>query len=197
MCYECLTELDDEAQDKCAENFEYDETSTVCHWIYVSRACCQDYASPNDCMGNSVFVEYNLCIINEYSFLDEGEECTTLTCSFGSADKAIGDSLADDDTDTGIVDDDAGGTEDATGLVEDATSAADDDTEGTDDVTGVVDDATGLVDDATSAVDDDAEGTDGATNGTHRVEFSCPSAMLTLVLGLAILAAGPLLTASL
>lgn len=177
VCYECAFETDDEAFQECLEIFEYDVTSDVCSWIYVGRACCEDYASPNDCLGNSAFVEYNLCIINNYTFLEEGEECTALTCSFGSAGETITDDLADDDTDTGIVDNDAEGTDDATGIVDDATSAVDDDVEGTDGATGEI-------------VGNDTDGADG-------IAYSGSSTMLTLVLGLAILTAAPLLTVSL
>lgn len=69
-------------------------------------------------------------------------------------------------------------------------------------LTCIDDDAEGA---ATGIVDDDTNGDDGATgeaagddtNGTDGVGFSCPNAMLKVVLWLAILTATPLLTVSL
>lgn len=126
-CHECVGgdgEFDHDTWSACLLDAEGSPCSA---W-----PCCYDAANANDCLGNSLYVEYWLCI---------GCTDTDLMC---------GETMA-------------GETSDAT---EDSTSAVEDDMVGDDSATGE------------TAGDD--------TNGTDRVAFSYPSAMLTFVLGLAI-----------
>lgn len=112
-CLECMTQ----------------DLSEGCHLLSVPddndfctlmsfNACCIAEGSPNDCLGNSAYLEFWECSINDISINNGEGECNIdWTCNFGSA----GD-------DTGMVDDDTDGATDATGEI------TGDDTNGTDGV---------------------------------------------------------------
>lgn len=181
-CGECLTDyygyLDEVVE--CATYFESDDWD-MCN-AYSRVACCQDSYSANDCMGNSFFVEYYICLANYALSFGEGGECSTLTCNFGSGGGVV-------------VDDDAVGNDDATvtddgGVGNYNATATDDDVTATDD--GGAGNYNGTAtEDGAVANDDDNVGNSAHTGGTSGAGRSSPSAMLAYALGLAFLSAAP------
>ncbi|CAM9744068.1 unnamed protein product [Ectocarpus sp. 4 AP-2014] len=181
-CDECIREYSDNMDEfaECVSNFESDDWD-MCDY-YSRFACCQDYYSANDCMGNSIFVEYYVCLANYASSRGDGGECSTLACNFGSGGGVVVDDDAVGNDDATVTDDGGVGSHNAT--------ATDDDATATDD--GGVGNYNGTAtDDGTVANDDDNLDSSANTGGTSGAGSSSPSAMLTYALGLAFLSVAP------
>lgn len=98
-CNECINfAVPDSTPDPFAEclqnrlqNQADGRSTDSCYSGVAATPCCYASLSPNDCMGNSAFVDYWSCLIGDFN--DAGEECTAVTCSDGSTFKL----LVDDD----------------------------------------------------------------------------------------------------
>lgn len=73
----------DAAFTECLDNEGYGDAADFCSAASASP-CCYDLLSINDCLGNSAFKDYWVCIINESSVAVGQGECTTVTCSDSS-----------------------------------------------------------------------------------------------------------------
>lgn len=73
--------------------------------VQSREACCQDLASSHDCVGNDLFVAYELCLVNQRLLGisgDQVEECPALDCTAivaaeDTAGDDAGDAVGDDD----------------------------------------------------------------------------------------------------
>eukprot|EP00752_Nemacystus_decipiens_P007161 g6413.t1 len=120
-CDECISDwlfVDGgaDALNECLENFSaLDPAEDVCTSLFAGQPCCYDALSANDCLANSAFVEYWVCLMDYFL---EGE-CTaaSLNCPEGIGSEVVPDGTddeADDDAsvigdDAPVADDDAGG----------------------------------------------------------------------------------------
>lgn len=144
-CYECLTDVskDGDLDDFTQCYTDFADFSDTCS-IWTSTPCCYDVVSPNDCMGNSAFVDYMSCFVAESSELAGTEDCTLSSTScngFGGGEAVVDDGTDDTDDDAAssaagddassavVADDDTGGVvggDDAPGDDAGTTTAADD-----------------------------------------------------------------------
>eukprot|EP00752_Nemacystus_decipiens_P007160 g6412.t1 len=180
-----------DAFNDCLVHSGYYDPAEPCS-LYIGTPCCYDALSANDCLGNSAFVEFWVCFIDDLR--EAGgleEECTaaSLTCPEGSGSEVVPDDTDDEaDDDASVIGDDAPASDDSAGAVvgDDAagddtgpTTVADDDMPAVDD-DGAGDDAGAAVGGTTSS--QSAVGEEGDSSGV--VASFSPSFMLTAFLGL-------------
>lgn len=166
-----------EAFVECLEDTSYYYDAADPCTSLAGTPCCSDLMSANDCLGNSAFVDFWVCYMNEFTdALGVSGECTaaSLTCDGSGAEVVV------DDTD------DADATDDGTGGVigDDAPVLADDDDAGTDDGTGGaigdnpagsadVDDDVANADREVVVSDDDAPAAAADDDAGSASEYSC------------------------
>ncbi|CAN0475552.1 unnamed protein product, partial [Ectocarpus sp. 8 AP-2014] len=163
-CFECWMTATEVGSECSSSSISDDWNACV---AYSRLACCQDSYSANDCMGNSDFVVLYTCLANYYySIVGGGEECSTLTCDYGSEDGVVDDDTTETDDDA-VGDDGATETDDGAVGDEDA-MATDDGGVGSYNATATDDGGVGNYN--ATATDDDATATDdggvGNYNGT-------------------------------
>ena len=95
LCFDCLHALvyDEGLYVECLDTFDED-LGDVCDSGLVITACCMDLVSPNDCLGNDLFVGYFQC---DGEFQRESECNFTCDGVTVESDVAVSDGSVDEE----------------------------------------------------------------------------------------------------